>query len=392
MSGYWHVSDVSSDFDRDNNSHGNRVKNAARKEKPAKPKRQRVTACSSPNDDALRLDGEQKKKKAEWLSGSWPLKAFDGSLPTHKRKAEWVRFRDQFERIVSCKAAVDPTTKLTGMKIFAGDYLLNVVEMQEKLSASKTGDIYERVVKAVDGYFNQTCDTSKERMIFREMQMQAGEPFVDWVLKLELQAKFCEFGEEQRKEELVQALIRRSVPAIAEKLYEMSHIWDNDVEKIISYGKHLDYIRAEAKEARDKAENTSSSSGIMESTSGNAQYKVVNALQARRKSFTERFEPYKRKEYNRFSSRLQSGNMQPHTGRRSNAGCQRCGRAHGPRDCKAFRVKCFKCGTVGHFAEYCLSPPSNHGKSRYLKRNDPAIDVREQAGMINQVSIDNFEE
>lgn len=83
-----------------------------------------------------------KKLKAEWLSGSWPLTPFDGSLPTHKRKAEWVRFRDQFERIVSCKAAVDSVTKLTGMKIFAGDYLLNIIEIQEKVVAEQTDDIY----------------------------------------------------------------------------------------------------------------------------------------------------------------------------------------------------------------------------------------------------------
>lgn len=377
MSGYWHESDNSSSSDSDGESRSNVVKLPVRGKKSTMNNGPNVSAYVSSSD------GDRKRMKTEWLSGSWPLKAFDGSLPTHKRKAEWVRFRDQFERIVSCKAAVDSGTKLTGMKIFAGDNLLNIIEMQEKLVAERANDIYEATISALNTYFNQTCDTTKERMIFREMHMNPTEPFVDWVLRLELQAKFCEFGEDQRKEEFVQALVRRSVPVIAQKLYEMSHIWDNDMAQIISYGKHLDYIRSEAKEAIDKVENDKDSIGQMEGTGGKSEYKVVNALHARKRgSFSGRFEPYKWNESRRFSSRPRGENRQSSPGREHGSSCSKCGRTHAAKGCKAYKVKCFNCGILGHFATFCRKP-------RMLKEHDPVDDFKEQAGRINQVSIGN---
>ncbi|XP_058822568.1 uncharacterized protein LOC131684059 [Topomyia yanbarensis] len=191
-----------------------------------------------------------KERKAEWLSGSWPLQPFDDSLTNNKRKAEWIRFRDQCERIVSCKAPVDSITKLTGLKNFAGNYLLTIIEMQEKLVPGGSEDIYKATLTALNNYFNQTCDTTKERMKFRELQMKMTEPFSDWVLRLGTQAKFCDFGElQQREEEFIQALLRRSIPMISEKLYEISSIFNNNLEKIINHGNHLDFIRSEAQEA-----------------------------------------------------------------------------------------------------------------------------------------------
>lgn len=382
MSGIWYESDVSAEDSLED-------RNKPEENNPAsvdKWQQAHIVTCCSPENGA--------KKKTEWLSGSWPLKAFDGTLPTHKRKAEWVRFRDQFERIVSCKAAVDSVTKLTGMKIFAGDYLLNIIEMQEKLIPEQSNDVYEDTIKALNKFFNQTCDTTKERMIFREMRMDAEEAFVDWVLKLELQAKFCEFGVEQRKEEFVQALIRRSVPVIAEKLYEMSHIWDNDIEKIISYGKHLDYMRAEAKEANDNVKTRTALPETAEDvTGGESQYKVVNALHSRRhKTFSNRFEPYQRSDGNRYASRSRPDAHPPQSGRRSGFNCHKCGTSHGPRDCKAFRAKCFNCGIVGHFSEFCRAPRGNHGKPGNSRHNDLNGNVKEQARMINQVSFENTDD
>lgn len=88
--------------------------------------------------------------KSEWLSGTWPLKPFDETLPTNKRKAEWIRFRDQFERIVSCKAPVGSSTRLTGMKIFAGNYLLSIIELHEKIAVADSSDVYVDTVSALN--------------------------------------------------------------------------------------------------------------------------------------------------------------------------------------------------------------------------------------------------
>lgn len=59
------------------------------------------------------------------------------------------------------------------------------------------------------------------------MKQRAEENLTDWVLRLEAQSKFCDFNEEQRKEEFLQALIGSSVPEFAEKLYEASSCFNN---------------------------------------------------------------------------------------------------------------------------------------------------------------------
>lgn len=114
-------------------------------------------------------------------------------MATNKRKAEWFRFRDQFVRIASCKGTFDSQTKLDGLKIHAGAFLLKIIEMREKDIGAHV-DPYSQVMKSLDSYFNQTCSTSKERMTFREMRMRTTEAFTDWVLRLETQAKFCELS------------------------------------------------------------------------------------------------------------------------------------------------------------------------------------------------------
>ncbi|XP_062558051.1 uncharacterized protein LOC134222922 [Armigeres subalbatus] len=92
---------------------------------------------------------KDEKNVTKWLSGSWPLQPFDENLPLNKRKAEWVRFRNQFERIVACKEPVGAAMRLTGLKIFAGNYLLSVIETQELLCAD-AGNIYSATISALN--------------------------------------------------------------------------------------------------------------------------------------------------------------------------------------------------------------------------------------------------
>lgn len=336
-------------------------------------------------ENAAESSSEKKEKtKTEWLSGSWPLKPFDGSLPTNKRKAEWVRYRDQFERIVSCKAPVSGATKLTGLKIFAGDYLLSIIEMQEKTVTDGSACIYAATISALDKFFSQTCDAAKERMKFRDMRMKAVETFSDFVVRLENQARFCDFSREQREEEFVQALLRRSVPSISGKLYEMSDFLGNDLERIINHGKHLDYIRAEAEEARTPFDE-GPQSNVPERDSYAADVKTVNAIQ-KWKQVSRKDEYDRRKHVDRRSDTGDSDRRKrTWDSRQLNRSCQKCGKVHGPRECKAFRAKCYNCGKLNHFAEFCFSSRQGTTNARRHRNSGTSDDFKTEAGIINQV-------
>lgn len=182
--------------------------------------------------------GISQEKKAQWLSSVWKLEPFNEKLPPSERKAEWRKFRDQFERISDCKIPVDPVTKLKGIKIYAGEYLLNIIGMQEKAIVGPVDDIYAETIRLVDNYFESTCNRTQERMKFRRMKQKADESFTDWVLRLESQSKFCDLSDERRKEEFLQAIIGSSVPELAEKLYEASNFFKNDISQTCASKNH----------------------------------------------------------------------------------------------------------------------------------------------------------
>lgn len=370
MSGVWHETEVSSADDTDGETSAGAV---------------------IPN---LTSRWKDKQEKSEWLTGSWPLKEFDGSLPTNKRKAEWIRYRDQFERIASCKAQVDANTRLTGLKIFAGDYLLSIIEMQQKTVTDSNGDIYQATVTALNKYFNQTCDKMMERIKFRDMRMDVAESFIDWVLRLENQAKFCDFGPEQREEEFIQALLRRSVPGIAEKLYEMSDFLGNDLERIIKHGKHLDYIRVQANEVKVPPPESQGSSASQQEAAYAVDVRSGNAPRYRKQGMQSNQEVG---EHSRdrsrglsrgFKSESFNGRKRTWSSPENPDPCSNCGRVHGPKNCRAFSARCYICNKVGHFAEFCSLPKGSTSRTtneRNRMRTGRNEVLKREAGMINQV-------
>ncbi|XP_058064854.1 uncharacterized protein LOC131214503, partial [Anopheles bellator] len=160
--------------------------------------------------------------------------------------------------------------------------------MQQRARAEGAeGDPYNITIEELNRYFADTCDPTKERMKFRELVMGSEEPFADWVLRLEAQAAVCEFEAAQRKEEILQAITRRSTPGIAGKLYEMASCFDNNLEKLISHGRHLDFMRSEIvgkpEEARTAETNKENGGRADES---------VNALRVQ-KQVARRAYPYR---------------------------------------------------------------------------------------------------
>ncbi|XP_058064626.1 uncharacterized protein LOC131214265 [Anopheles bellator] len=292
------------------------------------------------NVEEERQRGRIRKEK-NVLMGAWPIQPFAEGLPVQERKAEWGRFKQAFERIIECKGITSQKMKVNAMKIFAGNYLVSVIEMKE----GKESD-YKGTIRALDTYFNSMCDVSKERMKLREMMMQEKEAFSDWVLRLERQARFCELQEDQRIEEIRQAVVRRSVPAIAEKLGLMAGMMEDDLQMIVKMGERIDAVRQEKLEA-DKAKTM----GVENAQRNEVE---VNAVK-KEQSFGGRAAPFRR-----------NG---PVRSVRAERECFKCGLSHRARECKAFTAKCYSCGRRGHFARKCDRKGQNMVTKREVSPN-----------------------
>ena len=56
--------------------------------------------------------------------------------------------------------------------------------------------------------------------------------------------------------------------------------------------------------------------------------------------------------------------------------CGKCGRSHKRGNCPAYGTKCFKCGGMNHFKQFCCtrhSSSSSKGQSPFKKRQTPAV-------------------
>lgn len=246
---------------------------------------------------------------------------------------------------------VDPGTKLKGMKIHAGEYLLNIIEMQEAVVvAGPVKDIYAETVKLVNLYFDSTCNKTQERIKFRQLKQRVDENFTDWFLRLEAQAKFCCFEEEQRKEEFLQALIGSSVHELAEKLYEASSFFNNDIGKMIQHGQHLDVVRMN--KVDDPIAGKFKTESLLDDSTRPVMW-VENRSSARSKNRTEN------RPYQRYQSSTGKGDVEykPRNWIPNNKDCERCGRRHSFNRCPAYRSKCNKCDKIGHWESKCRSYP-----------------------------------
>lgn len=335
------------------------------------------------------------KEKSKWLASTWKLEPFNEKIPTSERKAEWRKYRDQFERIADCKMTVDPETKLKGMKIYAGEYLLSIIGMQEKLIIEPVQDKYKAVVEQVDAYFDLMCDKKQERMKFRQMKQKAEEAFADWVLRLENQSKFCDYDHEQRGEEFAQALMTNSIPSLASKLYEVANLLGQNLQKIIQHGQHLDILRMKEEEAcKNELESIKTSDEDYKQT----ETKPIMMLRSdgERKWQSQdwreaRYTPYRDARNNEIRRGENMRNWIPNQRGQQRfeiIDCQKCGRKHQPRRCPAYNKRCNSCKRYGHFEALCYGKMKDEMKTEDGKREKS----RKHTEAVNQVQESDISE
>ncbi|XP_041786435.1 uncharacterized protein LOC121601973 [Anopheles merus] len=147
----------------------------------------------------------------------------------------------------------------------------------------------------------------------------------------------------------------------------MANFFGDNLERVISHGKHLAFIRTEEVERKPEGEEGNSAQ------SQDDRRALIRSVNVLAKVPANRYKPYETmwSKMRAAGSRVQN-NEEMRGGMRL---CTKCGRAHGWGQCKAFRAKCFSCGRTGHFAEFCFA----------AKRNHNTLGMKQEAKRVNQL-------
>ncbi|XP_058128446.1 uncharacterized protein LOC131270708 [Anopheles coustani] len=137
MSGFWRESDVSDESDDDTPVTGYHP------EKDCVSGRATGTIEPKPQLKAKPRGGDKRsrKTKAEWLSGSWPLRQFDESLPTNKRIT---RDEDAFLQAASTSGIVEANRQISvenRVEVIGSGSLILPTEEPETISSHEDTSI-----------------------------------------------------------------------------------------------------------------------------------------------------------------------------------------------------------------------------------------------------------
>lgn len=320
--------------------------------------------CDSSEVPSFSVEEKMDDKEfADWVSRKWNLIEFNGTRPVSERKDEWMRFIEQFERIIAVRK-LSSFQKLQALRIHAGAILNNIIKLQIDRGVVTDEENYEHVLRDLNIYFDQTCDTMQERSKFRELKMRDDESFVDFSLRCENQLKYCNFGKDQADEELSEILIKKSIPEISKHLRLAALTLQNNVFDIIKLGTHLDNIRREELEKKQQQEELVKP--VM-AVGMERNYRKTN-------NFRGRFVPFNRGNQERARNWVPK---QHGVDRRRQEICGKCGDSHHPGNCPANYRKCNKCNLFGHYARCCKSTATS-GRSEPKDHEAKAVNQVKQ--------------
>lgn len=249
-----------------------------------------------------------------------PPKEFDPDV--ENRDKEWKKWKQQFSWYSTC-SGLDKQDKKFKVAMFMNALGEKCVDIYNSfdLPDDKVDD-YDEIVKKFDEVFGKSGDANLQRHKFFEVSQTSDQKFNDFLVKLRLAAKGCDFGAMENEFLLLQ--LQKGVHNTKLK------------EKLLTC-KTLD----EAKKAA-------------------LEFELLNE---RKEQFNVKSE----------SPTVDSMKKQMPS---EYIDCNNCGSRHQKKRCKAFGKLCNNCGKPNHYAKMCQSKNQKSGKS-YSKHERKKFDHKQ---------------
>lgn len=256
------------------------------------------------------------------------IRPFEMSADRSRLPTEWLKWKRELERYFDASGVTSQWEKRSQLLHLAGSEIQEIFEhlpgVDQIPHVVTDPPYYDVAIQKLDEHFEPMRRRNYERHLFRQIVQKQDERFADYVLRLRIQAKRCEFDRFDSRE-VEDRIIEQIVETCnSNELRRQILSRDLALEEIVTLGTTLADVQQQMKE-------------LDRSYVDAKPQEVVNKI-------------WKRPGLGRPRPNV----MPSKTFSRACFACGRKGHLKGDSLCRARNAKCLKCGEVGHFINRCL--------------------------------------
>lgn len=258
-----------------------------------------------------------------------PIKPFDMNVEDIHLATEWARWKRQLEFYFRACAIDNQSEKCAKLLHLGGadlqDLYENLPDAKKVPMVLSDPPYYDAAISAFDAHFEPKRMVAYERYVFRQMAQKPSERISDFVLRLRVQAKRCNFSPDNFEEMIIDQIAEKcNSDALRMEILKRD---TRSLDEIILIG----ITMADSKEkSMEMAKNVSSTRNDL-----SAYYVRSHASKAKSK-------------YSWRPPAMNRGVVM------SCFACGRAGHLKSSKFCPARDQKCNKCFVKGHFAKCCF--------------------------------------
>jgi hypothetical protein len=157
----------------------------------------------------------------------------------------WKRWLKKFEQFCIVKGFKSQEKQLAALKFFGGEDVTQIIEQEIKEESDdddeKQDTDYNKAIARLTAQFTPTYTRVYERRLFRKIDMNTGEPLVNFIVRLREQAKKCSF--EHQLEMMIMDQVVEKIPddVLRRKLLAK----DMNLEDMIQLGTTHEAVKAQ---------------------------------------------------------------------------------------------------------------------------------------------------